>query len=254
MEYTLIIDNREKYIKKFFEKHTDLYPNIIYKNLDLGDIIITENNIPLIIIERKTIPDLLASIKDGRYKEQKKRIKESNIKYKIYLIEDDPKYHKKYSLSVIDKKTIVSSTLSTLIQEINVIKTQSFEDTINYIETLYNKLIKSKKNTIYDYLNNTKTTDNNDIITNILDTEVSLKKKSNDPLTCFKNQLCQIPSISNVASNILLNHYKNMNELICALNTEDKWKVLEDLTNGKSKTRIGEKKAEKIYEYLFNSL
>ena len=45
-----------------------------------------------------------------------------------------------------------------------------------------------------------------------------------------------------------------MNELICALNTEDKWKVLEDLTNGKSKTRIGEKKAEKIYEYLFNSL
>ena len=54
------------------------FPYIIYKNLDLGDIIIEYNDIPLIIIERKTIPDLLASIKDGRYKEQKKRIRKLN--------------------------------------------------------------------------------------------------------------------------------------------------------------------------------
>lgn len=275
MSFNFIIDNRESYIKEYFnsfkDKDNERFKNITYKNLDLGDIIITLNDIPLIIIERKTIPDLLASIKDGRYKEQKQRIKECGIKYKIYLIEDDPKYKK--STTSIEKKTIISSLLSILIQDINVIKTRGFSETIEYIETLYKKLITSKNSTIYNYImENIGAEDkggdgcsddgvkisNNDININKLSININVKKKSQDPLSCFKNQLCQIPGISNVVSSMIIEEYKNMNELLTAYNSldcveEDKYKLLEDLSyekNGKT-TRIGPKKSQKIYDYLY---
>jgi crossover junction endonuclease MUS81 len=264
MDFSFVIDNRELYIKEYFNNYKDLYPKIEYRNLDLGDIVIYLNEVPLILIERKTIPDLLASIKDGRYKEQKQRIKDSGIKYKIYLIECDSKYDK--NISIIQRKTIVSSTLSILIQDINVIKTRGFSETIEYIEALYKKLINSKDNTIYNYIkdglmlnkDNVNSTKSEEIIDINLKINVNVSKKSQDSLTCFKNQLCQIPSISNVVSSIIITEYKNMNELLCAYNTqtcpeEEKYKLLEELSyskNGKT-TRIGPKKAQKIYDYLF---
>ena len=58
--------------------------------LPLGDIIISDDDDnELIIIERKSISDLLASIKDGRYEEQSYRLSGSPIHNHniIYLIE-----------------------------------------------------------------------------------------------------------------------------------------------------------------------
>lgn len=62
-----IIDNRETKAKQYFEKHE--YTNA--RNLELGDFVFKYNEDIVCLIERKTISDLLASIKDGRYKEQK---------------------------------------------------------------------------------------------------------------------------------------------------------------------------------------
>ena len=73
MNFRYIIYNREIYIKEYFEQNKDGYPSIEYENLNLGDIIIYFKETPIFIIERKTLPDLLASIKDGRYIEQKKK-------------------------------------------------------------------------------------------------------------------------------------------------------------------------------------
>ena len=62
----LRIDNREH---KLIELTNDNSLNFIeISTLDIGDIHICDNsNNILIIFERKTIPDLLSSIKDGRY-------------------------------------------------------------------------------------------------------------------------------------------------------------------------------------------
>ena len=298
MSFKFIIDNREIYIKKYFNDNTDKFPNIIYKNLDLGDIIIEFNDIPLIIIERKTIRDLLASIKDGRYREQKTRIKDSGIKYKIYLIEDD--ITSQNILSSVQNKMITSSLLSIIIQEINILKTSSLSDTINILKTLYKKLICSKSNTILNYiLQDNVSSDNVSISDNVSSDNVSgdnvsisdnvsgdnvsgdnvsgdnvsgdnvsisknvnecinIKKKSQDPLQCFKNQLCQIPGISNTISNVIIINYKNMNELLNAFNKMDckdelKYKLLENMSwenNGKTR-RIGPRKAEQVYNYLY---
>ena len=64
-----IIDNRENIKHHFIEKKVDW---VVCKNMDIGDFCITYNNELVCIFERKTIEDLAASIKDGRYREQKK--------------------------------------------------------------------------------------------------------------------------------------------------------------------------------------
>ena len=73
----LIIDCRESKLiescKKLLDKYN--YITLITKNLDLGDIIIQDDDEnDKIIIERKTISDLLSSITVGRYNEQSFRL------------------------------------------------------------------------------------------------------------------------------------------------------------------------------------
>ena len=92
----IIIDNREKQLyTNIKERDLDIYKDKIEINveqLDIGDIHIyfsyNDNNY-LYIYERKTSNDLISSIKDGRYKEQKLRLKASNAISINYLIEGD---------------------------------------------------------------------------------------------------------------------------------------------------------------------
>ena len=73
MDYIIKFDNREKDLIKLLE--TKGY-DVVLENLDLGDIQFVDliSKEIIIIIERKTYADLSASIKDGRYKEQKERM------------------------------------------------------------------------------------------------------------------------------------------------------------------------------------
>jgi len=68
-----------------------IYKDIIIKSevLPIGDIIIADEKEEKLIIERKSMSDLLSSVKDGRYEEQSYRLNGSpyhnhNI---IYLID-----------------------------------------------------------------------------------------------------------------------------------------------------------------------
>ena len=78
-------------------------------NLDVGDFHIYKNNkdLPDFIIERKSINDLLSSIKDGRYNEQSFRLNNFPIhNHNIYyLIEGSIEYIKNEQ----NKKIVYSS-------------------------------------------------------------------------------------------------------------------------------------------------
>ena len=83
----LIIDNREpKEIIALLQSRVD---NVELDNLNIGDFIIKNNDGDIVLIfERKSLSDLIASIKDGRYNEQSFRLSEcetdnSNIYYII---------------------------------------------------------------------------------------------------------------------------------------------------------------------------
>jgi ERCC4-type nuclease len=88
------IDTRET---ELFKKCQDLVLNnqkfknikLISETLPLGDIIVNDGENDCIIVERKTLSDLAASIKDGRYEEQSYRLNGLNHHNHniIYLIE-----------------------------------------------------------------------------------------------------------------------------------------------------------------------
>jgi ERCC4-type nuclease len=112
----IIIDYREKQLYEICLNLTHTTPKfenikLTTSNLDIGDFLINFNGKKHLIIERKSTNDLLASIKDGRYKEQHYRLKNSgyhphNI---IYLIEQSkmsPSYYEKH------KQIIYSSIFS----------------------------------------------------------------------------------------------------------------------------------------------
>ena len=58
------------------------------------------------IMERKRLDDLAASIKDGRFQEQKFRLKKSGLRHVIYLIEDFNAYHVSQFLEAIQTSII----------------------------------------------------------------------------------------------------------------------------------------------------
>ena len=115
----IIIDCREKSLIKSCQElisKNKKFNNILLKtkNLEIADIIISDmNNIQHLLIERKTIQDLVSSIKDGRYKEQSFRLTHSehpnhNI---IYLIEGDVNRFNAFK-ERIDKQTLYSAIFS----------------------------------------------------------------------------------------------------------------------------------------------
>ena len=79
----LVIDNREN-IKNDFDNNE----SVRFDNLTVGDYLIKYKDKDVLVIERKTINDYCASIKDGRHREQKKRLLTKYTKNQIiYLVE-----------------------------------------------------------------------------------------------------------------------------------------------------------------------
>jgi len=90
------VDNREtelirciKYVLEISPMYKDV--QMVVENLPLGDAILCKNDVEKVVIERKSLRDLAASIKDGRYEEQSYRlnglpIHNHNI---VYLVEGD---------------------------------------------------------------------------------------------------------------------------------------------------------------------
>jgi ERCC4-type nuclease len=146
----LIIDCREKELIKQINQQVMFTPQfkkieVIVESLPIGDILINnDNNETEIIIERKTIPDLLSSIKDGRYEEQSYRLNgiEHHNHNIMYLIEGDTN-NKKF-FNKVDKFTFYSALLSlNMYKGFSVIKTQNLTETATFI---CNSLLKIEKN------------------------------------------------------------------------------------------------------------
>lgn len=146
------IDYREKDFIKQTGQQIAFFPafkNITFEteNLALGDILIcSDQDETLLIIERKTIPDLLSSLKDGRYEEQSYRLSGCDVVNHniIYLIEGDANVKKHFMRT--DKLTYYSTLLSLNIYKgFSVIKTQNLSESVSYI---CNCALKMQKNTL----------------------------------------------------------------------------------------------------------
>ncbi len=241
----LKIDNREKDLVQILKTKNVPFIN---ENLDIGDFLISdnENNI-LIIIERKKYADLSASIKDGRYKEQKERLIHS-IPYKvrkIYLLEGNNMKDFQFPL-----KTFESVIINTMIRDgIFVFMSKNTDETVNFIENVMNNIQK-----YMDILVNEIVKNEEKVFENIHNCK-KVKKDNITPEICYRNQLSQIPGISTKIGDVFVEKYKNMNNMYKELNNigakDDIIKHISNEKYGINLKKIGMKTAEKIYEYLF---
>jgi ERCC4-type nuclease len=190
---------------------------IVQKNLTIGDYVFYDelNSKELLIIERKSLSDLEASIKDGRYNEQSFRLNESNLHNHniIYLLEGaiikyDPKF----------RSTLYSSLFS-----LNYYKGFSVINVLNQTETgdillaFASKLLKENKPGFYSDLSNNNENNN----TNYINTLKTSKKAHINSENIFQLMLMQIPGISNVSSLALASEFKNMENLLNALKSDN---------------------------------
>ena len=239
------IDTREKKIfNNFLSRNLDIYKQdieIISKTLELSDIILNIESInKKLYFERKTLQDLISSITDGRYKEQKKRllsnIDNNNI---TYIIEGDT-INKSFSRN---NTNISSIYLRTLYRDnIKLIFTNNIEETVTFLLSLACNIIR--------YPDKYKNINNDSNINNYLsDIKIKSKKIENiTPNNCFLLQLSQIPTISYTISKYISNKYNSMpiliNELQKIENYDNRIKELCTIE------KIGIEKAKKILEYL----
>ena len=114
----ITIDTREQELFKKCEYIISIYPKfkdikLISKPLPLGDFIINDGTNDCIIVERKSLSDLAASIKDGRYEEQSYRLNgiEHNNHNIVYMIEGDMTRFNSFK-ERIDKQTLFSAMIS----------------------------------------------------------------------------------------------------------------------------------------------
>tara|TARA_B100000035_G_scaffold315444_1_gene336271 strand:+ start:4187 stop:4996 length:810 start_codon:yes stop_codon:yes gene_type:complete len=213
---------------------------IIIKSLDLGDYLIENEDKSLILFERKSLADLEASIKDGRYSEQSYRLNECAIANHniIYLIEG--------SIINYKNKYFVNSLYSSLLT-LNYFKGFSVLNSINIIESaeiIYrfaNKLLREKSKNGY-YINAIKQNEDTEIqennntkntLDNIERTDENNEK--NDYVYALKTSkksnvtkdniniimLMQIPNVNVVSATAIIEKYKTLRELIETLEKDN---------------------------------
>jgi ERCC4-type nuclease len=252
--------------------------------LPLGDIIITtnknDNQIDNIIVERKSLSDLAASIKDGRYEEQSYRLNglphhNHNI---VYLIEGDLSKFNSFK-ERIDKQTLYSAMFSinyykgfslmrsTSMDETAFIlcnmaykigkdtnKQPYFSQNLSPSSTISNVAINSKDDNLEDTNNeNSNATSNANASKEYCSVIKKVKKDNITEDNIGEIMLCQIPGISSVTALTIMEKFKYLPNLVKCI--QDDPQCLNNIcttdANGKSR-KISKTAIATIVKYLGN--
>jgi len=270
----ITIDYRENHLfqlcKESIEKNNFKNIELEIENLPIGDIIVSNNDKELIMIERKSLTDLAASIKDGRYTEQSFRLNNYNIHNHniIYLIEGDwNDYNRSKFNKSMNQHTLMSSMISMhYYKGFSVHRTQSISETALFIVYLADKLQRENNKKIPYYTNCTvdmnnvrdidKTSNITDTTTNTNNTIESysnvVKKVKKDNITIHnigEIVLSQIPNVSTQSAIAIMKKFKTIKNLIYYL--EKDTSCLDDIFIESDKPRrISKTCKSAIYKYL----
>ena len=277
------IDNRETDLIKsctYLLEISPSYKNIQLQvvNLPIGDVIISNKEEDLVIVERKSIRDLAASIKDGRYDEQSYRLNgiphhNHNI---IYLIEGDMNKFNIFK-DRMEKMTLYSSMVSlNLYKGFSVIRSINIEETALFLCNMAYKMIKCETDGRKFFYPNPnpkpKQQNENQIQEKEQDQEQQHLEEDNDDNNNVKNYcsvvkkvkkenitkenigeilLCQIPNVSSTTAIAVMSHFKNFAELVISIGNDEQCLKNISYTNAKGQTRKITKTAiQNIIDYL----
>jgi ERCC4-type nuclease len=239
--------------------------------LQLGDILFTndDESTTFLCIERKSLQDLLASIKDGRYSEQSYRLSNCfpNPHNVVYLLEG--------MLSTVKDKKVVISCIASLnyFKGFSVHRTVSLAETTMYILCMADKIAKEIKKGGRTYgssvasltasapmpppLNTPEL--NNTLLTNIPSEKplestdycnvVKVSKKANITKENIGQMiLMQIPGISSAISIEIMKPFSNFLEFVDRIRSDPEY-LLQIKVNGR---KIGSNVLKGINEFILN--
>ncbi|KAL0489932.1 hypothetical protein AKO1_005464, partial [Acrasis kona] len=254
LEYDLclIVDQRERHQndRNFFKEALSQHVKCESNQLSLGDVVWTavhkktkKSKLLNFIIERKAIDDLAGSIMDGRYKEQRFRLRECGMNCIMYLIEGDLKKNNR-----LPPTNLENALVRLLVSDgFLVHRTLSVDHTVRFLveatklicEILnregLDKYLYKLKGDLVDF--------NNDC------------SKNKRILSCdqvFGRQLCCLPGVSAQIAETIVEKYKTPNQIYEAF-TKEGGQLLSDLVIkskflGVAARKIGPACSENIYE------
>ena len=216
---SIILDNREAKLKEYFDI---LIKNYTIEQLSLGDIIIRAGN-KEILVERKTIADLFASISDGRYSDQKVRLAEwrdgGDNRDVMYIFEGG--FNDFGEQIDTFRGVLISLTVNC---GFKVIKSGSLEETTKYVMKIFKKL------------------------GDFTGTKSGGFKKKSDAINSgnyWSHCLSLVPGISFEMAGKILQEV-SFEEIMKGKNEE----IINKIANVKGKRKIGNKTANKIFDYI----
>jgi ERCC4-type nuclease len=262
----LYIDNREpKAIidsLEFINNSSKNKITIEIKSLDLGDFVLYDeiNEQAIIIIERKSLADLEASIKDGRYNEQSYRLSQNTLaNHNIYyLIEGSIINYKNKSF----KNTLYSSLFSlSYFKGFSVFNSLNAVESAEIVYSFVNKFLREKDKVGY-YSNNNSITNNEDLEKN---EDLKLENKEDNYLANIKNSkksnitrenidilmLMQVPGVSITSATTIINTHKTINNLVNNLTKDET--CLDSLKTENNNRKISKNIIASIKLYLLNN-
>jgi len=223
--------------------------DVAKKSMDLGDVqILLHHNdavVRTLVFERKTLPDLVSSIHDGRYREQKARLLATHSTCNLaYIVEGDS-----LCASLKREPKNISSAYTNIMfrDNIRLIFTASVQETAETMVALCRKILDKPSN----YLGATTSGDAAPMVSSDYTQHLKLKAKKNHNITpqnCFILQLSQVPTISSVVAKNIIAVYPTVAALVGAMamrtTTAEKIKILSVIK------LMGKIKAAKLVEYM----
>jgi ERCC4-type nuclease len=223
-------------------------------NLPIGDVILCDDNgSEKVIIERKSISDLSASIKDGRYEEQSYRLNGlSHANHNImYIIEGDLNKVSSFK-SRIDKSVLYSAIFSlNYYKGFSVLRTSNLDETACLVCHMIYKLKKGIAENKRPYYQDSPSFSGEQNLSQNLSQEQSLSQEEKDYCNVVKRvkkenitsnnigeiMLCQIPGVSSTTAMEIMKQFKSLPALVLSLKeTPDCMKGI-SYTNAKGQTR-----------------
>ncbi|CAM4515995.1 unnamed protein product [Leuciscus chuanchicus] len=213
------------------------------------------------IIERKRMDDLCGSIIDGRFREQKFRLKRCGLRKPIYLVEECGSTAAHLSLP---ESTLQQAIVNTqVVDGFFVKRVQDVKESAAYLTIMTRYLQKLYQNCTLFCRSRELEGDREDDMENTANLSCSLmaftefnfgavKNKCQTVREVFARQLMQISGVSGDKAAAVLEHYSTVSSLLQAYdqcsNESEKEKLLSSIKYGKLKRNLGPALSRTIYQ------
>lgn len=234
--------------------------NVTTEMLPLGDIILCDDEgNELVIIERKTLNDLAASIRDGRYKEQGFRLNNCDVHNHniIYLVEGNLRTYNEFKAR-LERKALLSSFISlTYFKGFTLHRTENVDESAEWIMSYASKLQREKGGSFYQTNQSEQSvqSDQNGSKSAAAAAYVNVSSRVKKNNITVDNigaiMLAQIPGVSAAVATAVMAKYGTLKCLIGELSNNPA--SLDDITiaTKTNKTRkISRTSCQNIYSYL----